>query len=93
LVNSRRKKSSVERSAQEYAGHHLPADIAFLQSMKISQQEMQIHQGENLAFAYGGSRLQGDYKGKALDLQSMETLVLQRSGDEWKIVHVRWSSK
>lgn len=83
----------VERSAQEYAGHHLPADIAFLQQMNITQQEMQIQQHGQLAFAYGRSRMQGEYKGKALDLQSMETLVLKREGNDWKIVHVHWSSK
>ncbi|WP_323844306.1 YybH family protein [Microbulbifer magnicolonia] len=83
----------VERSAQEYAGHHLPADIAFLQQMKINQQELQVREVGDLAYAYGRSRLQGDYKDKALDLQSMETLVLKRSGGEWKIVHVHWSNK
>lgn len=84
---------SVERSAQEYAGHHLPADITFLQQMNITQQELQVREKGNLAFAYGRSRLQGDYKGKLLDLQSMETLVLQRIGGDWKIVHAHWSSK
>lgn len=83
----------VERSAQEYAGHHLPADIAFLQQMKITQQELHVQQAGDLAYAYGRSRLQGDYKGKVLDLQSMETLVLKRSGGDWKIVHVHWSNK
>ncbi|MBB3063258.1 YybH family protein [Microbulbifer rhizosphaerae] len=84
---------SVERSAQEYAGHHLPADITFLKQMDVSQQELQVREGEDLAFSYGRSRLKGDSNGKALDLQSMETLVLKRSGGEWKIVHVHWSSK
>ncbi|MFC6633102.1 YybH family protein [Microbulbifer taiwanensis] len=83
----------VERSASEYAGHHLPADMAFLKQMNITQRELQVREQGDLAYAYGRAQVQGEFKGKALDLQSMETLVLARTGDGWKIVHVHWSSK
>lgn len=83
----------VERSRAEYAGHHLGADMKFLQEVKASQLELQVHEGGQLAYAYGRSRLQGDYRGKALDLLAMETLVLKRMDSGWKIVQIHWSSK
>ncbi|WP_237055664.1 YybH family protein [Microbulbifer sediminum] len=83
----------VERSRAEYASHHLEADMRFLQQVQATQLELQVTESRELAYSYGRSRLQGSYEGKALDLESMETLVLKRVGQEWKIVQVHWSSK
>ncbi|WP_346837544.1 nuclear transport factor 2 family protein [Microbulbifer sp. SAOS-129_SWC] len=83
----------VERSQSEYAGHHLQADIDFLKKMQVTQLELQVREVGNLAYAFGRTRMEGKYKDKTLDLQSMETLVLQRDGDDWKIVQIHWSSK
>jgi len=85
--------SSVERSREEYAGHHLQADIDFLGKMRVTQLELQVREVGSLAYAYGRSRIAGQYKEKALDLQSMETLVLEHHGDDWKIVQIHWSSQ
>lgn len=84
---------NVERSQAEYAGHHLQADMDFLQKMQVTQLELQVREVGDLAYAYGRSRIEGNYKDRALDLQSMETLVLERSGGDWKIVQVHWSNK
>ncbi|UHQ56790.1 YybH family protein [Microbulbifer sp. YPW16] len=83
----------VERSREEYAGHHLGADMKFLQQLQPTQLELQVQEGRELAYAYGRSRLQGDYQGKPLDLLAMETLVLRRMDSGWKIVQIHWSSK
>jgi hypothetical protein len=37
-------------------------------------------------------RTSGNYKGKAVDRITAETMVLQRKGRAWKIVHIHWSS-
>ena len=34
----------------------------------------------------------GTFKGKAIDRDTTETMILRRIGGEWKIVHIHWSS-
>ena len=82
-----------ESSRQEYAASHLPLDIAFLAGMKIEVLERKQGGNGDVAWVITRSRLTGSYKGKAVDSYSTETLVLQRSPQGWRIVHVHWSSQ
>lgn len=39
------------------------------------------------------SETRGEFKGKPVASKGTETLVLERRGDAWLIVHVHWSSQ
>jgi len=39
------------------------------------------------------SRIHGRYKDNDIDPISIETAVLERAEDGWKIVHLHWSSR
>ncbi len=86
------ESGGAESSADEYAGHHLPADIAFMAAMKRTV--LSRHSGGNAEVRWVAtkSRLQGRYKDRDIDLDSTESLVLQRGDLGWLIAHVHWSS-
>ena len=82
-----------ESSREEYASHHLPLDVAFMAGMKTQLLDRKHGGNGDLAWVVTRSRFTGVYKGKAVDVYSTESLVLQRSAEGWKIVHVHWSSQ
>jgi ketosteroid isomerase-like protein len=81
----------VERSADEYAHHHMPGDMAFLKSLSFTPLEHRVREMGDMAFSVAKTCLQGQYKGKDIDLISVETLVLARTDIGWRIVHIHWS--
>lgn len=83
--------NGVERSAEEYASHHMLADMKFMAAVKVEALEHQTKVLGKVAYSVSRSQLTGDYKGKPVDVISKETLVLVDTGAGWKIVHVHWS--
>jgi ketosteroid isomerase-like protein len=86
------ESGGAETSALEYAGHHLPADMAFMASVKREQISQASGGDDSNAWVATRSRLSGSFKGKDLDLDSTETLVMSKTDAGWRIVHVHWSS-
>jgi ketosteroid isomerase-like protein len=83
----------VERSRAEYAGHHLPEDIAFAKTSTSRLLQTKERIEGNLAVIWQETETQAKVKGKKLRLLGTETSVLQRVGDSWGIVHIHWSSR
>lgn len=86
------ESGGVEASAAEYAGHHLPADIAFMKQMKREPLSQRSGGDDKTAWVATRSRLRGRYKDKDVDLDSTETLVMTWVGAGWRIAHIHWSS-
>ena len=82
----------VERSFAEYASHHLPADIAFVAAVTSTLQDRRVIAGGDIATVISRSEVRGSFRGRAIHSNSMETMVLRRTDDAWRIVHVHWSS-
>lgn len=83
----------VERSRDEYAGHHLPADIGFAKTTttKVLKQNERI--GGDLAVVMQETETSGNFKGKNIRLLGTETALLEKQGDKWIITHIHWSSR
>jgi len=86
------ESGGAETSAEEYAGHHLPADMAFMANVKREPVSQASGGDDRNAWVATRSRLSGRFKDKAIDLDSTETLVMSRTGAGWRITHVHWSS-
>ncbi len=82
----------AEGSAAEYAARHLPADIEFMSGMKREVISRASGGGEDAIWVATRTRTRGRHHGKAVDLDSTETLALVRTGDGWRISHIHWSS-
>ena len=87
------ESGGVEASLEEYAGHHMPADMAFTGAIEREVLQRQVFESGEQAVVSTRSRLNGTYRDKPIDLDATETLVLSRTGGEWRIVHVHWSSR
>ena len=85
--------AGAERSRDEYAGHHMDSDMAFLREMTITVLERKVHAYESVAWIVTTTRTQGVYKGKKVDLSGTETAILEQRSGEWRIVHIHWSSR
>jgi ketosteroid isomerase-like protein len=86
------ESGAAEHSRLEYEAHHLPADADF--SKSVSSTVTRRSGGSDGALAWiaseGGYR--GTHHGKTLDQVTTETMILRRTSDGWKIVHIHWSS-
>lgn len=81
----------VERSADEYAHHHMLSDMKYLAAVDSKALEHQVQVLGNTAISSSRSHTKGEYKGKERDYQGMETMVLEKQNGEWKIKHIHWS--
>lgn len=84
-------EGGVERSADEYASHHMLSDIKYLAAVKTTTLEHRVEVTGDLAVSVARRKTSGTYKEKKIDHESLETMVLRRIEDAWKITHIHWS--
>ena len=82
----------AERSFAEYAGHHMPADIAFTAAMETTLKSRKTVNGPDMAIVISESEMHGMYKEKDVHSKMMETIALKKIDGQWKIAHIHWSS-
>ena len=86
------EEGGAERSKAEYAAHHLGADAAFSQAVRSVTTRRAGESSGNIAWVASEGRMTGVFKGRAIDQRTAETMVLRKTGDGWRIVHIHWSS-
>lgn len=86
------ESGGAERSFAEYAGHHMPADMAFSKAVSTTIKDRRIFEGGSLATVVTEAVSKGTWRDKPVHSRLMETMTLQKAGDEWRIVHIHWSS-
>jgi len=87
------ESGGAERSREEYLGHHAIADATFLSGADIKvTQRYGATQGDT-AWLGTESEITPADGSDAKPLLSTETMVLQRRGGDWRIVHIHWSSR
>jgi ketosteroid isomerase-like protein len=82
----------VEKSADEYAQHHMLSDMKYLAEINTEVLEYQVKVIGDLAYAMSRTKSTGQYRGKNINSEGMETMVLQNKAGKWKIVHIHWSN-
>lgn len=86
------ESGGVERSFDEYAGHHLPGDMAFTAAVAFTLQQRDVIVDGDMATVISRSEVHGQYRDRQIHSNSMETMVLRRTHGQWRIVHIHWSS-
>ena len=87
------ESGSSERSRDEYLGEHAIADAAFMQTAKQQPRYRQARADGDIAWVGTEGLLETSEDGKPLLLLSTETMVLKRTEQGWRIVHIHWSSR
>ena len=85
-------EGGVERSADQYANHHMLADMKYLAAVESKSLEHQVTISGNMAISISRSSTKGHYKEKDVDYEGLETMVLKLSDGKWKITHIHWSN-
>jgi uncharacterized protein (TIGR02246 family) len=83
----------AERSRDEYLAHHAKSDAKFLAGARQTLERRRARVDGDFAWVGSESKLHATNKGKPVTLGSTETMVLRRTADGWRIVHVHWSSR
>lgn len=86
------ESGGAELSREEYASHHLGDDMEFAQATKEEVVDRQSGEAGDAAWVLTRSRTAGTFREKKVDLRGTETMLLRKTPDGWKIVHIHWSS-
>ncbi|MBU2166678.1 MAG: nuclear transport factor 2 family protein [Brevundimonas sp.] len=87
------EEGGAERSREEYAGHHLPADMAFATATTAEVTRRAARVEGDVAWVLTEGRTTGAFNGRPVDRLTAETMILHRDGDVWRIRHIHWSSR
>lgn len=83
----------AERSRAEYMSHHAISDAKFLKGSHRKLVSRTAGSSGNLAWVGSEHELHASKDGKPLTLLSTESMVLGKTGADWRIVHIHWSSR
>ena len=87
------ESGGAELSRDEYASHHLNADMEFSAATSRTIVDQQVGEIAGAAWTLTRSETRGMFREKEVDLLGVETVVLQHSDRGWRIVHIHWSSR
>jgi ketosteroid isomerase-like protein len=82
----------VERSADDYANHHMIADMKYLAKVKTEVLEHSVKVVGDMAYSMSRTKSTGQVKGKYINSEGMESMVLLKKEGKWKIAHIHWSN-
>lgn len=86
-------ENGVVETKEEYRAHHLPADIEFARAIASERTPVQVVVRGDVAWASGTSAARGEFRGRDVDAQGAELMVLTRTADGWRIAAIHWSSR
>lgn len=81
----------VEASREQYAAGHLAADMLFAATVQREVVHREATVSGDLGLVITQTRNAGTFQGEPVKLTNTETMVLRRSGEHWKILHIHWS--
>lgn len=85
-------ESGYAESRDDYVSHHLAADIEFAKGTQRVVKSTSQQCSESLCVVMQTSETTGKFKEKSVRSVGVETTVLRRDAETWKIQHVHWSS-
>lgn len=87
------ESGGAERNRQQYLDHHAPVDAKFLSDAHVQLVHQTAKRRGDLVWIGSESKIHTRKDDKPLTLLSAETMILQRAGESWRIVHIHWSSR
>ena len=77
----------------EYETSHLPADIQFEAQVTGKRSPWQVTMQGDTAWAIATTEYDGTFDGAPVNFVSAQLAVLTRTGGEWQIRSIHWSSR
>lgn len=86
-------ESGHAETREEYAAGHLKADMEFTAAVEREILEERVSVYGSAALYESRDRISGTFRGREVEGEGVETVVLVRTPDGWRIRHVHWSSR
>lgn len=80
-------------TVEEYASHHLPADMAFASAVQRERGPLSVTVRGDVGWAVSTSRATGTWREREIDSAGAELVVLSRGERGWRIEAIHWSSR
>ena len=87
------ESGGAEHSREEYLDGHAKHDAAFLKDAHIEVTRRTARVEGPLVWVATESELHTIDKGQPITLLSTETMLVKRTADSWRIIHIHWSSR
>ena len=86
-------ESGHAETRDEYRAGHLGIDIEFAGGTEREVLSERVRTSGDMALYLAEYRTTGTFRGEETDGRGTETLVMERRGEGWRIVHIHWSSR
>lgn len=83
----------AEASRDEYRRHHLPADMRYAATTTRRATVERSEASGDIAWVLSRVHTTGSRDGQEVDRRSVETVLLRRQPEGWRIVHIHWSAR
>ncbi|MBA3881230.1 MAG: nuclear transport factor 2 family protein [Chthoniobacterales bacterium] len=80
------------QTREEYESEHLGADVEFAKAVPSTRSALIVRQEGNAAWTTATGRSTGTYKGRPVNSENAELMVLAKTDEGWRIRAVHWSS-
>lgn len=88
------EEGGVEQSFEEYSAGHLKSDMAFMAKVDRTIKSQQVFEDGKLATVLTHSEIHNKptHLSSNIHRNMVETMVLKQAANDWKIIHIHWSS-
>lgn len=87
------ESGDAENSRDEYAEHHLDADMSFAGATTTTIEDRRVVDMGEMALVLSRTATAGSFEGKPVSSKGVETMVLRKVDGAWRIAHIHWSSR
>ncbi|MBU1538417.1 MAG: nuclear transport factor 2 family protein [Alphaproteobacteria bacterium] len=87
------EEGGAERSRDEYASHHLQADASYAAASESTMTRRAGWVDGDVAWITSEGSTTGQAGNSATTRLTVETMVLKRGQEGWRIQHIHWSSR
>ena len=87
------ESGSAEMSRDEFASHHLAADMKFTAGTTREVTDRQSNQSGDFAWVLSQTHTSGTYGERSINSVGVETVILEQTDQGWRIRHIHWSSR
>lgn len=87
------ESGGAEHSRDEYLAGHAKSDAEFLKAAHVTLRRRTAHAAGELAWVGSESEIHVMKGADMLMISSSETMVVRKTTEGWKIVHIHWSSR
>ena len=85
-------ESGHRESREQYENGHLGSDIEFAKAVPSTRGPMIVRQEGNVAWTTVAGRSKGAFKGRDVEAENAELMVLVKTEEGWRIRAIHWSS-